>query len=396
MARVLFAWEFGGDLGHVRRLIPIARELRSMGHEPLVAFRDSALLETAWSAGIEGFVAPLLRVPPQVSPSPLNFSDILLNLGFEDRHGLAGALRAWRSLFALAAPDVLVCDYAPTALFAAAAAGLARVTIGSGFSQPRLEDPLPSLRPWIEVDAALLRDRDARLLATVHAAMKDPGSSLPARACDLFSADAHLISTFPELDPFGARDGAEYVGPQGDASSGEAVDWRGDRGQRVFAYLKARDARFGALLAALGRLDAEVIVAAPDLAPEAARAASTPAMRVIAAAVNLERVLPRADLCVGHGGAGLSARALAAGVPMALLPMQLEQFLVARRLEEARSAEVLPPEGPMPDFHAWLTRLLGRSDLREAARAHALPHRGHCFEDATRLAARRIAQVARA
>src|SRR5258706_3078596 len=115
MARVLCAWEFGGDVGHVRRLLPIARELRAQGHTTVFAFRDSAYLSLALAEGFEAFVAPLLRVPAAMSVSPLNFSDILLNLGFDDRFGLNGALRAWRSMYSLIAPDVVVTNYAPTA-----------------------------------------------------------------------------------------------------------------------------------------------------------------------------------------------------------------------------------------------------------------------------------------
>src|SRR5688572_18041129 len=148
MARVLCAWEFGGDLGHVRRWMPIARELRAGGHEPLLVFRDLASLGEAARESFDWFQAPLLRAPARQNPSPLNASDILLNLGYDDAAGLAGALRAWLSLVELAKPDLVVADYAPTALLAARAARLPRLTIGTGFSVPRLGDPLPSLRDW--------------------------------------------------------------------------------------------------------------------------------------------------------------------------------------------------------------------------------------------------------
>ena len=160
MARVLCAWEFGGDLGHVRRLLPIAAELRLQRHEVVFAFRDSFFLESVQAQGFVGFVAPLLRAPATVNPSPISHSDILLNLGFDDRIALSGALRAWHSLLELVRPDFLLADYAPTALIAARAAGIKRGTIGSGFSLPLLRDPLPALRPWIRSDDGVpARDR---------------------------------------------------------------------------------------------------------------------------------------------------------------------------------------------------------------------------------------------
>jgi UDP:flavonoid glycosyltransferase YjiC (YdhE family) len=392
MARVLCAWEFGGDLGHVRRLIPIAVELRALGHEVTIVLRDSAFLEMARSAGFESFIAPLLRTPPMVNPSPLNFSDVLLNLGFDDRRGLAGALRAWRSLFELLAPDAIVADYAPTALIAGREAGIPRVTVGSGFSVPPLRDPLPALRPWAAADPRVLRALDDRLVASVRGALGARGPVQHAR--DLFEASAHLLCTFPEIDPFGPRDDVEYVGPQGDATSGADVRWNATSGARVFAYLKPRNPRFEAVLAGLRALDAEVIVAAPGLASKQAQAASSARMRVVGAAVNLDLVLPAASLCVAHAGPGLAARALAAGVPMALLPLQLEQFLIARRIVAGGSAATVSPEEAAPDFGEWFVSLLGRADLREAAERHAAAHRGHSFAAATQRAAERIAAVA--
>jgi UDP:flavonoid glycosyltransferase YjiC (YdhE family) len=394
VARVLCAWEFGGDLGHVRRLMPIARELRSMGHSPVFAFRDSAYLHGVLAEGFEAFVAPLLRAPATVSVSPLNFSDILLNLGFDDPHGLHGALRAWRSLYALVAPDIVVADYAPTALIAAATLGLPRVTIGTGFSQPRLADPLPGLRPWEPSDPNVLRALDDRIVSAVRAGLAGVCDRAPRSAAELFDASAHLLCTFAELDPFGARADVEYVGPQADTAAGVSLDWPQGTRPRVFAYLKPRNARFGAVLGALARLDANVIVAAPGMAPEAALAATTGSMRVVAAPVNLERLLGAASLCVSHAGAGLAARGFAAGVPCALLPLHLEQYLVAQRMRQAGSAELVSPDEPPPDFHAWFAGLLLREDLRRAAARNAEAHRGYSFADAARRAAERIAAVA--
>ena len=394
MARVLCAWEFGGDLGHVRRLMPIARALRAMGHSTVFAFRDSTYLQGAIAEGFEAFVAPLLRVPPAVSVSPLNFSDILLNLGFDDRFGLHGALRAWRSMYSLIAPDVVVADYAPTALVAAATLELPRVTIGTGFSQPRIGEPLPALRPWVRSDPDALRAIDDRLVISVRAALKGVSERVPGSAAGLFDANAHLLCTFAELDPFGARGDVEYLGPQGDAASGVSVDWPSGAGARVLAYLKPADPRFGAVMEALARLDASVIVAAPGIAPDQALAASRGSMRVVAAPVNLEQVIGQAHLCVCHSGPGLVARGLAAGVPFALLPMHLEQYLVAQRMRDGASAELVSPDEPMPDLYAWFSRILANEDLRRAAQARAAALRGYSFDAATRRAAERIAAIA--
>jgi hypothetical protein len=73
--------------------------------------------------------------------------------------------------------------------------------------------------------------------------------------------------------------------------------------------------------------------------------------------------------------------------------LQLEQYLVARRLARGGVAEFIAPDDAAPDFAAWLRGLVAREDLRAAARTHAEAHRGHSFEGAAAEAARRILAV---
>ncbi len=393
MARVLFAWEFGGDLGHARRLVPIARELRGLGHEPLFVFRDVALLGDLAREGFEWFAAPRLRQPAALDPTPLNASDILLNLGYGDAMGLNGALRAWLALVALVKPALMVADYAPTALLAARAAKIARITIGTGFSVPAHADPLPALREWHPVEPSVLQRFDARLVDIVVRAFDKLSLTAiaPRSAFDVFDADAHLLCTLPEIDPFGPREGVEYVGPQGDAQSGDEAAWRKGASPRVFAYLKPRDARFAPAIEALHALGGDAIVAAPGLDPAQAAAHCSATVRVFPNTLRLDTLLADADLCVSHGGPGLAARALVAGVPMALVPMQLEQYLVGMRLVRAGVAQMLAPDAPSADLRGWIAGAVADARMREAARKHAKVHAGYRFEEAPGRTARRIA-----
>jgi UDP:flavonoid glycosyltransferase YjiC (YdhE family) len=394
MARVLLAWEFGGDLGHVRRLLPIAGQLRAQGHDTALALGDLSSLGTH-AAAMEIFQAPLLRPPSAPDAAPLSASDILLSLGYHDASSIAGALRAWFAMFAIWSPDVVVADYAPTALLAARACGLARVALGSGFGMPLAGDPLAALRDWVDTDTAQLAAIDARLLGAITQAFERlrVNQGVPRVAHEVFAADAQLLCTFPEMDPFGPRPGITYVGPVARGAADEEVAWRGEAGPRIFAYLKPRDPRFAGFLAALGSVAREAIVAAPGLAPQEAAALSQGSLRVFANTLNLERVLAAADLCACHASPGVCAAALVAGVPLALLPMQLEQYLIARRLARAGVAELIAPDDATVDFAAWLRAVIARKDLRAVARTHAEGHRGHSFEGAAAEAARRIAGV---
>ena len=394
MARVLFAWEFGGDLGHASRLVPIARELRALGHEPLFAFRDLTLLGALATGDFAWFAAPRLRAPAHANASPLSATDILLNLGYADAPGVAGALRAWLSLIDLVKPAVVVCDYAPTALLAARTAGLARMTIGSGFSLPAMEEPMPALRACHPTDRATLERIDARFIDGLAKAFErlPHGGAAPRKARDAFDADAHLLCTFPELDPFGPREGVEYLGPQGEAQARIDASWSSTR-PRVFAYLKPRDPRFGRIVEALRALGGETHLAAPGLDRIQAHAMSGATLKVHAEPLRLEGFLEDADLCVFHAGPGLAARALVAGVPMALLPMQLEQFLVGTRLADAGVAKMIAPEADLGDLGKWLAEAANDPALKDASKAASRTHGGYRFDDAARRTAQRIAKA---
>ncbi|QJR12149.1 hypothetical protein DSM104443_03234 [Usitatibacter rugosus] len=391
MARVLCAWEYGGDLGHIQRLTALAVALRDAGHEPALAF-SNLQHAGATSRGFRCYAAPLTTGVERPNLSPASLASILLDLGFHDGGGIEGPVRAWLSLFELEKPDAIVADYAPVALLAARVAGIPAVTIGSGFSSPPSVHPLPSLRPWQAITEATLRGADEALTASANKALTALGARPLAQASEIFAARDDILCTFEELDPFGPREDAEYLGPLDESVPGEEVTWAGDRRPRVFAYLKPRYPGFMGLLAALEATAGEAIVVAPGLMAPQAQALSKPNVLVVPRAVSLAPVLADCDLCIGHAGLGLTSKALAAGVPMALLPMHLEQFLIARRVEAlgvSSHVRPTPPDRPLPDPTPWIAGLLRDEERRAKAKVLSARFASHSPRaSATRAAAR--------
>ena len=370
MSRVLCAWEYGGDLGHVQRLTALAFALRDAGHEPALAFSN---LQYAGAAARElrCYAAPLTASAERVDPQPASLARVLLDLGFHDAGGIESSIRAWLSLFELEKPDVIVADYAPVALLAARAAGLPAVTIGSGFSSPPGIHPLPALRPWKALPEGRLAEDDAALVASANRALAALGAQPVAQASQLLSARDDILCTFEELDPFGPREGVEYLGPLDDSMPGDEITWSGDRRARIFAYLKPNHPGFVPIVAALEAVAGQAIVVAPGLIATQAQALSKPNVVVLPRAVTLAPVLADCDLCIGHAGLGLTSKALAAGVPTALIPIHLEQFLIARRVEAlgvSGHLRPLPPNQPFPDLAPWISQLARDEELRSKAK----------------------------
>jgi hypothetical protein len=153
MGTALITWELGGGLGHLMQLGPLARGLAGRAHSVYAAVR---YLDRA--RGVLGDAVKLLAAPWAATPAerhvkpPVNLAHILHNMGWHDAAQLAGLVAAWRSLYELVKPDVVVFDHAPTALLASRELNFGRVVIGSGFCVPPDEPgrPLRNLRPWVK------------------------------------------------------------------------------------------------------------------------------------------------------------------------------------------------------------------------------------------------------
>ena len=57
--------------------------------------------------------------------------------------------------------------------------------------------------------------------------------------------------------------------------------------------------------------------------------------------IDQARVLDHADLVVCHGGSGTTLAALAAGVPLVMVPLFADQFENARRIAQTRAGRVV-------------------------------------------------------
>jgi hypothetical protein len=254
-------------------LRPLAAELVARGHEVYLAAGDLTrsidvfgdlfdgspplpLRALRERAGVRGEVrllaAPWKTRRNKTTDTIYTFADLLLNIGFGDGNALVAHLAAWRTMFDLVQPDVLVCDHSPTALLAAktmtrsrravsseppAEPGAARqagdfavATVGTGFFTPPDESPLRLLRPASPEQTADARQRESKLLDIMNSVLpplapccpelavasgrgagsgtrRGEGKGLLDRVTQLYhdGRTRHFLLTFPELDHFPDR-----------------------------------------------------------------------------------------------------------------------------------------------------------------------------------------------
>ncbi len=381
MANILIACELGGNLGHLSRVLLLARSLRARGHRVAAAVRDPRA--AAGLFGPEGlaFVASPLLKP--VSPrGPIgSYAGILAGFGYSDPERLGSVVAAWKALISRTRTDFVVADHAPTALLGARAAGVVAVSVGTGFENPPASTPLPGFYSGIDREALLATEATVlsgvnRVLATLSV------PTLPALGA-LFDPSKVVLATLPVLDPYGPRAGAAYFGPLY-MDEGEDAVWPDAGSRRVFVYLKGP--AVDTVLRTLARMeDLCVLAYLPGFAASEyaqATAGSESRFRRSDIPVRIGSVLADADLVISNGGHGLAAACFEAGVPLAAVPNTMEQRLTGERLAAIGAASIV--EGPVRE-----ARVVRAVERWRGSRCRAARLRGTAtVQTADRIAAR--------
>jgi len=384
MARILIAWELGEAFGHLARCLRLAEGLRQRGHAVVLTLKD--VRPPAGRGVVHGITVLPMPLTPRHRPAdrrmPVNYADMLRYSGFADAQDVTARLVAWRGIFSLARPEVIVADHAPTALLAAHLAGIPHMAIGNGFAIPPAISPWPSIRPWEKIPDEPLIAAEQRLDRVTEAAQKALGHAVPVRMRELFGT-RDVLDTFAELDHYGKRPNGRYVGPIGSVPNARRAGWQDQGSARVLAYLRPEAPGFAVILQALARLDAEALCVAPGLSPEVARRLATRRLRIALAPVTLPPLLEYADLAISYGNAGFSTQSLLAGIPLLMRPRHVEQALFARRVETLGAGKLLSGRIDVDTATATLQALLSGPDYRQAAQAFRDRYRHFSPEQAT-------------
>lgn len=357
--RFLHAWELGAGFGHLGVFAPLARQLAGLGHEITLAARETAALEPiARQLPVRVLQAPYL-VESAAAQAPLSYADILTRFGLARPEVLRGHVAAWRGIFDLARPQLLIADHAPAALIAARAAGLPVMLFNSGFFVPPPVSPLPALRPWQTVAPEALAAIDDALLASINACLADFGQPPIDAVARLFDVAEPTLLGFPEFDHYDRHGRIAYWGYAGTAGVGDEPRWPATSGRRIFAYLRASMAHFAATVQALVNAGQPTLLYCPDPPPELpAQLAACPHIALTTRPLDLAQTIPQADLLVSYAAFATTTAFVHAGKPALLIPRHLEQFLFARRVEENGCGLVVAPDGNAADLDAKLHALI--------------------------------------
>jgi hypothetical protein len=377
LARIVYAWELGGGLGHLAHARMIGEPLARAGHEVIFVLRNP-LPAVRVLGDIGRFVAAPLWPPlnrPRPAPS-FSYPSLLAGLGYGDEEALHSLGRAWRSTFELLAPDLVFADHAPTAFVGLRGLGVPTAKVGSGFFVPPQTSPMPRFSSRAPVSDAQLSAQEAELMKPLNGAIRALGAPELRGVAELVATPRDVLLAYRELDHYEDREpDADYWGVP-PPSPGAPFAWPASpSGKRVFAYLKPFEA-IEPVLEALKGTQAAALVYAPGLGREIRERHACPSMVFLDRAADIAQVGRECDLAIAHGGIGTAAYVLLSGKPMLLLPLQLEQLLFSQSIARLGAGLVASDRsaaavGPM--LHALLEEPRYRAAAEGFARRYAWP-----------------------
>ena len=375
MATVLCVWEQGGNLGHLTHLRRPIEAALQLGHRVVLAARElHRVPEVLAGLRIELLAAPFKQhVQPADQSAFLSFTHILARQCFSSVAELEMYLRAWRTIFDLVQPDLVLFEHSPTALIASQGRRFKKVLVGSGFAIPPLPEPGAPFAPFSTtpdsdpVRSGLLAD-DALVLALVNQALSRLGlPPLPDLAQMYRQADASFLMSWPALDHFGVRPGQRYLGAEPLGQQPAAV-WPSGPGPKVFAYLQAMPS-LDALLRCLRAAGVCALLYVRGLPQDLRQKYSGDNLRFLDGLVDLASVAAQADWVMNHSNHSTVAVFMREGLPQLLIPQQQEQLLLALRLA-AHGGAVLAYQD-QPGFDKEVRQMLTDPTLQAQALAVA-------------------------
>jgi UDP:flavonoid glycosyltransferase YjiC (YdhE family) len=375
MATIALNWELGSDYGHIGRFLPIAQALRARGHRPIMVLRDISRADELLSPhGLEYLQAPLWLPPVSGLPPAVNFTESLFLFGFLSEPGLLSIARAWRQLWKLIQPDLLIFDHAPTALLAARGLGIPRLITGNSFAVPPRIQPLPVYRWWEKtMPTTRMAETEARLLMTANQVLASLSVPKLRAVHDLYDAEATLVSANSELDVYQQRPAAHYIGAINTIDQGTSPQWPQSGTKRIFAYLKPQYALFEQVVKALARTEGSVLIFAPGVSRQQMGKLQSANVAFSEKPLMMRAVRAQCDLAICHAGGTVDVM-LHAGVPLLLLPMQMEQTMTSRRVEQMGCGLTYMTDFPPTMLAKHLGKLLSDPGFKQRAADYANAH----------------------
>ena len=334
MANILFTWEIGEGSGHIAHHIGLIKQLEKENHHIFFAARQlNRAYRLFQDTQVICLQAPSLSAPPAFIINPVDsYVKILNNSGYCNADNITGMIIAWKNLFDLVRPDLIIFDYSPTAMLAARQYPAKTIHIGTGFYCP------PNTKPVIGLNSLQGDPQDQQelihfeelILSNINQALANLKMKALGQFGDLHQADVRLLLGFRELEHYPNRTDGNYIGIL-TAPPGAVPEWPEGKGPRIFMYTKP----FSTLPKLLGILRQKqwpTLIYPDGLGRRLMQHFASPSLKFVEQRLDMDNLGKTADITICNGNFNTTCEFLLAGVPMLLLPLHAEQHIVSRNI----------------------------------------------------------------
>ncbi|MEO3431497.1 nucleotide disphospho-sugar-binding domain-containing protein [Pelagibius sp. CAU 1746] len=327
MAKILVGYERGDNLGHYRRLAPVAEALAAEGHQVTFFLRNPYDCRSQLTAN----PLPFIQSPDLVPPNPAergpkkmgSYSDIMVYCGFGKIETLFPATLAWRTIFDQVRPDLIVCDHSPVICFAAYGR-IPVIQVGSGFTIPPAQAAaFPGFQPGKTATVA-----PEEIVAVMNEVQRRLGGPRVPSVTAPLRTTGRLVCTLKGLDPYKDQREDPVVGP----TEGLQPPLPLPDKPAVFAYLGIEHRITPKMLALLKASELPVEAYVRGMTEATASKYIRPGLTFYKSPQPIDQVLSRATLAIHHGGSGMSLACCSAGRPQLALPIHEETLLNSQAL----------------------------------------------------------------
>jgi len=326
------AWELGEGLGHVQRLLRVARGLAAEGHRPVFALCNVVepwpLLQKDSFAVVQAPYWNYRRAEKPFLAS--SFADVLAVRGWETADLLQPLVDAWQQLIDLVQPRLIVTDFAPTACLAAYQS-VPVVQVGNWFPLPPVD---AATFPLLVPGQPALMPQEA-LLAVVQNVQRRRRRPVPPTLTSILAGDRFPI-LFPELDGYQSV----RTEPVWDPVEPLAALAGPPPEPGFFAYLTAENPNVEPFLTQMALTGVRGTAYVRSASAELKERLRLQGLTVLDKPAPLEQMLAQSAVIVHHGGSTAHS-ALTAGRPQILMPQHLEQVITSQLLARLGVAVVV-------------------------------------------------------
>ena len=334
MATILLTWELGGNAGHVQSLKSLACELKGRGHKVLVVVKDVCVAEQNLAkANVEFIQAPVWtgRLDPK-NPSAVNYAELLMQNGYLDHNQVAGQIRSWIHLMEWVKPDLILANHSPSVLLATQIIGLKAITSGTGFHSPPAASPMLSIQPYIHIPRGRFAASEKKALDAINQAIRQCGGASLKKLSGIFDSCDHYLLTLPETDHYGRRKNTRYWGLIQSSQNTPDPVWPTGDGPKVYVYMQHHSKSFEPLLKSLQQLGWPSLIVSRNITKKEIEHFRSHNLSFSPDLVNLETVAEQADVVVTNCNHGTTVEMLRRGCKQLVIPLQVEQSMLAHRL----------------------------------------------------------------